>query len=161
LESDDYNVIGTGHERLWLLPESIDGPALWRDLDKIAEKHPNIKVVRSGDVASLLTQASVLVGDFSSILVEYSLLNRPIVRIRTGHVFNCARTQFVYDRCAITCDDPSRLRNAISIALDDRQEPIAKERATMMREYFLQRCGQAAKTAAAAIVAVMDARTGK
>ena len=78
----DYNVIQTGHPWLWQPNHNV--PAQWQhalleELREVEMHHGHARFIQSSDVESLLAAADLLVGDYSSVMTTYSLLDRPIV----------------------------------------------------------------------------------
>lgn len=98
----DANVLQTGHENLWqrvrydiedpratllgrafrrvqraLLPFDYD--ALFRDLGALAESHPRFRLLPPERTFDVLAAADVLVSDTSSVTMEFTLFDRPIV----------------------------------------------------------------------------------
>lgn len=78
----DCNVIQTGHP--WLWQPNHDVPAGWQhalleDMQHVEKHHSHTRFIQTSDVESLLAAADLLVGDYSSVMTTYSLLDRPIV----------------------------------------------------------------------------------
>jgi len=76
------NLIVTGHNHLWYRGSvrKALGDAWYDLLDDTAASFPNVRLVRTGDVRPLLAASDVLIGDGSSLALEYSVLDRPIVQ---------------------------------------------------------------------------------
>jgi len=84
------NIIQTAHNNLWQNPigDTLDptrpgsrfqSEQLWEALKDVEKRYPNVRVVRAVNVMPLLNVADILIGDYSSVLVEFSSLNRPIL----------------------------------------------------------------------------------
>ena len=78
----DYNVIQTGHPWLWQPNHNVPGDwqqALLESVHEIEATHTNAKFIQTSDVEALLAITDLLVGDYSSVMTTYCLLDRPIV----------------------------------------------------------------------------------
>jgi len=78
----EFNVIQTGHPWLWQANRKV--PESWQrellhGIREVVSRHDNSRFVQTSDVESLLAIADLLVGDYSSVMTTYCLLNRPIV----------------------------------------------------------------------------------
>jgi CDP-glycerol glycerophosphotransferase (TagB/SpsB family) len=78
----DTNLIVTGHNHLWYRRSVRNALGdTWYDLlHDTAASFPNVRLVRTGDVRPLLAASDLLIGDGSSLALEYSVLGRPIVQ---------------------------------------------------------------------------------
>jgi hypothetical protein len=78
----NHNVIQTGHPWLWQPNHNVPGEwqlALLEHMHEIEATCPNAKFIQTSDVEALLAITDLLVGDYSSVMTTYSLLDRPIV----------------------------------------------------------------------------------
>jgi len=78
----DYNIIQTGHPWLWQNNHNI--PEEWRkdllnQFEELGRRYGNVRFVQTSNVETLLCAADLLVGDSSSVMTTYSLMDRPIV----------------------------------------------------------------------------------
>ncbi|CAH1087202.1 sulfatase-like hydrolase/transferase [Candidatus Nitrotoga sp. 1052] len=78
----ECNLIQTGHPWLWKANHNV--PADWQaavleDMRIIEAQYPHVRFIQTSDVETLLAAADLLVGDYSSVMSTYSLLDRPIV----------------------------------------------------------------------------------
>jgi hypothetical protein len=78
----DYNIIQTGHPWLWQSNHAI--PEEWRnallnEIYKLQEQNPHVRFVQTSHVESLLAATDLLIGDSSSVMTTFSLLDRPII----------------------------------------------------------------------------------
>lgn len=76
------NLIVTGHNHLWYRRSVRKelGEAWYDLLGDTAASFPNVRLIRTGDVRPLLAACDLLIGDGSSLALEYSVLGRPIVQ---------------------------------------------------------------------------------
>jgi CDP-glycerol glycerophosphotransferase (TagB/SpsB family) len=78
----DCNIVQTGHPWLWQPTHNV--PVDWQHgllaaIKEVEARYPNVRFVQTSDVEALLAAADLLVGDYSSVMTSYSLLDRPIV----------------------------------------------------------------------------------
>ncbi|MFZ1546457.1 MAG: CDP-glycerol glycerophosphotransferase family protein [Candidatus Nitrotoga sp.] len=78
----ECNIIQTGHPWLWKTNHNV--PSDWQEavlenIRSIEAQYPHVRFVPTIDVETLLAAADLLVGDYSSVMTTYSLLDRPIV----------------------------------------------------------------------------------
>jgi len=87
----DCNIIQTAHEHIWtdsisdIMPNPrkdlprFDSEKLMAELRRAERLHCNIRVRRASNIGPLMNAADLFIGDYSSSLVEFSLLDRPIL----------------------------------------------------------------------------------
>lgn len=78
----NLNVIQTGHPWLWQPNHNVSKEwqeSLLENMKEIEVMHSNAKFIQTSDVETLLAITDLLVGDYSSVMTTYSLLDRPIV----------------------------------------------------------------------------------
>jgi CDP-glycerol glycerophosphotransferase (TagB/SpsB family) len=151
----NYNVILTGHPKLWgkapcdLAEERTRFLAAVDDSVRTAEF---LRFVPSANVEILLATADLLVGDQSSVVTAYSLLDRPILFFDNpdftffeGEVFD------IYRRASTPFVDPADLPGLCRASLSQPEREAAGRRT--MREYFFAHPGTAAKRTAEVLVA--------
>ena len=66
----------------------LDDPQLIADYTAMAERHPNVTFSRINEGLKTFRQSDVMLCDSSSIIVEYMLLNKPVVTYRNTHPGN-------------------------------------------------------------------------
>lgn len=78
------NVIVTGHSHLWNRPSvrAELGNAWYESMENTVRAFPHVKLVKTGDVRPLLAASDLMIGDRSSVTLEYSVLGRPIIQFR-------------------------------------------------------------------------------
>lgn len=155
LKHADANIIITGHSKLF----SGENSLMKSDFDWVSKltkifSSPNMVVLsRLKNNQSLLTAADVLIGDHSSILLEYSVLNRPILMYRNKeHTF--ADAKFEKLLCATTSVffDTSEVSRLLS---NTRTNQIDIELRKEFCEYCFSHIGVSAKRTAAEIASLM------
>jgi len=80
----DYNVIINGHEKLWFDPGSASGPSApstlyhsFKNLEKQSDSLRFLPMVK--DPAPILRSADLFICDYSSIFIECSIMDKPIL----------------------------------------------------------------------------------
>ena len=142
----DCNIVQTGHPWLWQPTHNV--PVDWQQrllaaIKEVEARHPNARFVQTSDVEALLAAADVLVGDYSSVMTSYSLLDRPIVFFdNPGFEFTFAELKDVFvgaSHCFATIDE---LVPACRAALSDpKAKAVGRAR---MRSVFCAHEGKAA-----------------
>lgn len=144
---DDFNVIITGHEKLWFDP-ARGGPAAPSELAdhaaRLAELHENIRFVTLLDeMTALLKAGDVFICDNSSILVDVCLAGRPLVFFdHPDFEFGDPTVGALYRACGANFQQAENVPALVKRALSAPQEK-AEARAAVA-DYFLARRGGAA-----------------
>lgn len=135
----DANIIQTGHPWLWQPNHNIEPQwqhALLGAVHDVEAKYPNARFIQTADVESLLAVADLLVGDYSSVMTTYSLLDRPIVYFADpGFEFSIPALRSVFVNAAHTFSDLDGLLPACFAALQSPQQR-AEGRAAMRATFF-------------------------
>lgn len=89
-----------------------------------------------------LMQADVLISDFSSLVAEYTITNRPIIFCRTEDVWNNGRWigafgKDLIENCCYVVDDEAQLRAALDTILTTRRHPKADRMAAFVARHRL------------------------
>lgn len=145
-----YNVIQTAHDKIWTNPEykegALNSDVLKESLLNLEKSSDNIYFVPTSNIHELLAIADVFITDISSVIVEFSVMDKPILFFdlpqqsfaneHTYSLYKNASTPFVSTNDAIS---------AINEALinDKTKQP---ER-SMLKKHFLCNVGTAAKAA--------------
>lgn len=144
----DYNVIQTAHEKIWTNPKSsndnihFDSQTLINQLHSVEKRCSNFKLIRRSQIQPLLSIADAFITDLSSVIVEYSLLDRPILFYNaTEEVFTDQTTLTLYKNassCFTKIED-------IKPQLDQQlQAPELKSKdRKALADYFLDNQGEA------------------
>lgn len=149
----NYNVIQTGHPWLWQPNHNV--PLDWQiaftsAMREIAASHPRVRFVPTSDVETLLAIADLMIGDYSSVMTTYSLLDRPIVYFhKPGFKFTFAGLKTIFMNASHSFSHPDELVRACNAALSD-PEAKAPGRA-LMRQTFYANVGRSADHMAALI----------
>ncbi len=95
----------------------LDDPALIRSYEALARRHPNITFPRHNDGLPTFRQTDAMLCDSSSIIVEYMLLDKPVVTYRNthpgDHLLNVVRPEDVGPALERALARPPRLMEAI------------------------------------------------
>lgn len=95
------NLVITGHNHLWnrvSVREAL-GDAWYERMERAAGAFAHVKLVRTGDVRPLLAASDLMIGDRSSVTLEYSVLGRPIIQFQhSEHAPSNARMDALLDR---------------------------------------------------------------
>ena len=135
----DYNIIQTGHPWLWQLNHNV--PADWQAafmgaMHDIEARHPHARFVQTSDVETLLAVADLMVGDYSSVMTSYSLLDRPIVYFDSpGFEYTFAGLKDIFIGASHPFSQPDELVPACQAALSGPQTK-AEGRAHMRRTFY-------------------------
>ncbi len=135
----DINVIQTGHPWLWQANRKV--PKAWQEellagIEEVEARHPNARFIKTGDVESLLAIADLLVGDYSSVMTTYSLLDRPIVFFNDPEFeFSIPNLKQVFIDASYSFSDVDTLVQACRTAFSD---PASRStgRANMRRTFY-------------------------
>ncbi len=150
-----YNVILTGHPKLWgkVPPEFAEERALFlSNIDGALRTDRFLRFVPSTNVERLLPAADLLVGDQSSVVTAYSLLDRPIIFFNNPHFRFFEREVFrIYRRASTAFVDPADLPGLCRASLDQPAREAAGRQT--MRDYFFAHPGSAAKRTAEVLAA--------
>jgi hypothetical protein len=135
----ECNVIQTGHPWLWQANHNV--PADWQtaliaEMHSIEVQYPHARFVQTSDVETLLALADLMVGDYSSVMTSYSLLDRPIVYFDPpGFEFTFAGLKDVFIGASHPFSQAGELIPACKAALSNPQEK-AEGRAHMRRTFY-------------------------
>jgi CDP-glycerol glycerophosphotransferase (TagB/SpsB family) len=112
-----YNVLVTVHD--WTSKEIIDKIKSTKGVFYIEDKQ----------VLPYLMIADVLIGDVSSIIAEFSALNKPIITFRVGQVKRISSEIVqMLDEMTVRIDDFEELFSVLPLALDDKRQSIRDAR---------------------------------
>ncbi len=81
-EASEYNVIQIAHEGFWIRIHAEDSPTqslALEELESLQRRHPHFRVLQDENEMPYLNAADLLMADHSSILIEFTLLDRPIL----------------------------------------------------------------------------------
>lgn len=141
-----FDLIGHGHPRSW---------------DRTAHMWAKLGVRAEPDFARVLDEAAVYVTDTSSTGLEFASTGRPVIfcsapwyRRDVDH----GGRFWEWTRHALHVEEPEELLVTVAQALADPKEAVAKQW-PMVDQVYLQRDGQAAQRAAAAIVSLLADRS--
>lgn len=86
-----------------------------------------------------LMQADVLISDFSSLVAEYTITDRPIIFCRTDDVWNNGKWigafgKQLIENCCYVVDDETTLESALDTILSTRKHPKADRMARFVKE---------------------------
>ncbi|MBC9245736.1 CDP-glycerol glycerophosphotransferase family protein [Paracoccus sp. 11-3] len=89
-----------------------------------------------------LMQADVLISDFSSLVAEYTITDRPIIFCRTDDVWNNEKWIGAFGRqlienCCYVVDDETMLESALDTILSTRKHPKADRMAQFVKDHEL------------------------
>ncbi|MCP1167000.1 CDP-glycerol glycerophosphotransferase family protein [Limimaricola sp. ASW11-118] len=89
-----------------------------------------------------LMKAAVLISDFSSLVAEYTITNRPIIFCRTEDVWTNGRWigdfgRALIENCTYPVDDAAGLEASLETILSSRRHPKAKQMARFVEEHAL------------------------
>lgn len=149
----NYNVIQTAHEKIWTNPplnkthkkDLFDSQALIKQLHAVQEKCSNFKLIRRSQIQPLLTIADIFITDLSSVIVEYSLLDRPILFYNvTEEVFTDQTTLTLYKNASSCFKEIEEVKPLLNQQLQS-PELKSKERKALA-DYFLDNQGEATTT---------------
>ena len=150
----DYNVIQTGHPWVSLESSRVDdnsGAQLLDALANVQEQYPNARFAPTSDVEPLLAAADLMVGDHSSVMTSYSLLDRPILfYCPSGSEFVNGEFLELYRDASHAFENTDELLVSSKLALaypDQKSEGRAR-----MRNTFYANQGHAANAAARTLV---------
>ncbi|MGR3439389.1 CDP-glycerol glycerophosphotransferase family protein [Alterinioella nitratireducens] len=106
-----------------------------------------------------LMKAAVLISDFSSLVAEYTITNRPIIFCRTEEVWANGRWigdfgRALIENCTYPVDDAAGLEASLETILSSRRHPKAAQMARFVEEHALFPDG----SACARICDVIDSR---
>ena len=140
-----FNIIQTGHPWLWKTDHNI--PEEWRNsllhnIRKLQAHYPHIRFVQTSNVERLLVATDILVGDSSSVMTSFSLLDRPMI------FFDNPTFQFAIPELKqifVNASHPfSRIDELVPACQAAMAEPDAKaEGRAKMRETFYANEGRA------------------
>ena len=142
----DYNIVQTGHPWLWQSNHNI--PEVWRkDLldhfEELKKLYSHVRFVETSNVETLLSVADLLVGDSSSVMTTYSLLDRPIVFFdNLEYQFTTPELKQIY----INASHPfSRMEDLVCATREALSNPeIKAEGRAQMRSAFYAHEGKSA-----------------
>ncbi len=98
--------------------------------------YTNARFVQTSDVESLLAVADLLVGDYSSVMTSYSLLDRPIVFFNDPEFqFSIAELKQVFIEAAHSFSDMEGLLPACIDALNNPEAKFVGRR-TMRQTFY-------------------------
>ncbi|UZE94365.1 CDP-glycerol glycerophosphotransferase family protein [Alkalimarinus alittae] len=148
----DHNVIQTAHEKIWTNPrlsnkessEHFDSQALINQLQRVEQTCANFKLVRRSQIQPLLSIADAFVTDLSSVIVEYSLLDRPILFYNaTDEVFTDPTTLKLYKDASTSFTQIDEIKPLLDQQLQNPALKSVGRRA--LADYFLDNQGEATK----------------
>jgi arylsulfatase A-like enzyme len=135
----EFNVIQTGHPWLWQANRKVS--AAWQEellksIHEVEADYTNARFVQTSDVESLLAVADLLVGDYSSVMTSYSLLDRPIVFFNDPEFqFSIAELKQVFIEAAHSFSDMEGLLPACIDALNNPEAKFVGRR-TMRQTFY-------------------------
>lgn len=143
----EYNIIVTAHGNIWELPgtHEFNPSKLYSNLEYIADKSNFISFKKSGNVNKLLFSSDVLICDNSSVAVEFSTLDKPLVFYEgAGENMCSAQVRELYENASHCFSTLDGVREACREALAN---PAAKSDARRkMARYFIDNPGHASET---------------
>ena len=154
-EFSDCNVIQTGHPWLWQpnkKQEESWRESIIRKCRDVEREFPNTRFLPAKPVDPLLISSDLLIGDHSSVMTTYSLLNRPII------FFDNPELEFASNDIRQIYREASHafcsLDNLSSICREALVHPEIKEKGRhTMRKTFHSNPGSAGETAAQVLLA--------
>lgn len=143
----EFNVIQTGHPWLWQANHKVSAnwqKELLKGINTVEAKHNNARFVQTSDVESLLAVADLLVGDYSSVMTTYTLLDRPIVFFNDPEFqFSIPELKMVFMGASHSFHDLSTLVAACDSALSQPDARLEGRR--RMRQTFYANEGHSAE----------------
>lgn len=143
--AQQMNIIVTAHPKLWELKKSsgFSSKSLWESLKAVEARSKYLRLVKSANSEQLLNAADLLICDNSSIRVEYSVTDRPVLFYNNpDHRFFSPVTQKLYEDSAENFVTLDGLADRVVAALNNPQA-YAEGRAAL-RGYFVHNAGNAA-----------------
>lgn len=77
----EYNIMITGHPMIWQMQPTTgyNPPQIWEEIESVANNAQYVRTIRTLSELPLLDAADLLIADHSSIVAEYSCLDRPML----------------------------------------------------------------------------------
>lgn len=142
---DTIEQLITRREWDWLLtlhPKS--DPAIVARYSALAERYPNVRFANNDDNMALLRQADAMVCDSSSIIVEFMMLDKPVVTFRNTapgpHLIDIDRAEKLEQAIETALSRPPALMEAIDLycqTMDSHRDGRSAERVVEAVEWFL------------------------
>ena len=146
----EYNVIQTGHPWLWQPGEKIESEwcnTLAENCKNIENSNENARFLPNAPVEPLLSIANLLVGDHSSVMTTYSLMDRPIVFYDSPNLeFAVKEIYEIYVEASFPFQELEQLVDICRKAIEYPDEKKTGRR--KMREFSHANPGHAGKIAA-------------
>lgn len=100
-----------------ILHPKITDTDLIRKYRQLTDEHPNIAFLGTENNADIMRDSDVMLSDSSSIIVEYMLLDKPVVTLRNttpgSHLINIDRTADIGEAIETALTRPPQLMNSI------------------------------------------------
>jgi hypothetical protein len=150
----DYNIVQTAHNKIWTNPKyeeyTLNSSLLKSNLKKLRNKHSNFHLIPTGDVHELLNIADLFITDISSVIIEFSILNRPIV------FFNNPKEHFEDQKVFTLYKNASSQFTTIESAINNikasLKDPNSSQKGRLeLKDYFLSNVGSSAQVAVEAL----------
>src|SRR5690554_660718 len=139
---------GLGEKYNLLLKLHDKSTARWQ---KIIEKQKNIYLLKDPDIVPYYLLADMLISDYSSVIFEFSVLDRPIVLFDIDHVKHATKSiGYNWRDIGIRVKSCRELPAAVRRSFDNPEE-FKEKRQEYARRLFKYRDGSAAQRAAAEI----------
>lgn len=147
--ASEYNVIVTGHPKLWNLTvkkDGFNGQALLDRLQSLVDHYPSrLRICPTGHPFEMMAASDYLLCDHSSIRVEYSLLERPAALYRNSQ-FQCQSeiTDKLYRESSEVFNDLTSLQEAIKTITHPDYDKTRSIRE--LRDHFISDSSNSAET---------------
>lgn len=144
----NFNVIQTAHNKIWTDPKfesyTLNSGRLREKLERLNKKHRNFQLIQTGNIHELLNTANLFITDVSSVIVEFSVLDKPIL------FFNNPSRQFTDQKALTLYKNASfeftTIRDAIKAINASLSDPtLTHEGRTELKNYFLSNIGTSTK----------------
>lgn len=152
-EFPDFNIVQTAHNKLWEFTEedvrnevksAFDSDQLYQEIKVLESQYKNFRLIKAGNCHPLLSKADVFVTDNSSIMVEYSVLDRPIVFFDSPDVeFFDLKTKQLYQNASFSFRSEKEFISMVRLALNSPSIDMEGRRA--LRDYFVSNLGGASQ----------------
>jgi len=153
-EFPDFNIIQTAHNKIWTNPQydeyTLDSDLLRTKLKSLRNKHDNFYLIPTGNIHELLNIADIFVTDISSVIIEFSILDKPIL------FFNNPKQHFSDQQTFNLFKNASSQFTTIENIIDKINKSIADPTSghdgrSALKNYSLSNVGVSAKAAVEAL----------